>query len=155
MAALLSSSPRITSSHTPISRCEVPHPFTPPYWLFLSFTSDCIQLRTYDSYIFDGNIMQEIFLRSLMLEGTDFLRMVVTYSSFHTLGHTLVAVMELKMLVSGTARKSPYVLKRAGKMSPRTIDLGFLKARIRPATSVVAGASYRGSGGAPRSQTQS
>ena len=69
-----------------------------------------------------------------MLAGTDFLGIVVTNSSFQTTGHTLVLVISLQMLHNGTARKSPNFEKRAGKISPLTIDFGFLNTLIRPAT---------------------
>ena len=45
-------------------------------------------------------MVQDMLLRSFISEGIDFLGIVVTYSCFQTLGHTLEAVIALKMLDS-------------------------------------------------------
>ena len=45
-----------------------------------------------------------------------------------------VLVMELYIGQRGIARRSGYFATRAGKISPCTIDFGFLKALILPAT---------------------
>ena len=78
--------------------------------------------------------MQEMFLRSPSSEGDLHFGMTVTNSCFQTLGHTEVLVISLKMSDSGMARRTANLCIRAGKMSPLTIDFGFLKALILPAT---------------------
>lgn len=79
-------------------------------------------------------MVDELFLRSFMLSGTVILGIVVLNSCFQSLGHTFVLVISLYILQSGIASRSPYLDIRAGKMSPLTIDLGFLKALITGAT---------------------
>ena len=69
-----------------------------------------------------------------MLSGTDFFGIVVTNYCFQILGHTLLTVITLYMLHSRRARKLQYLEMRAGKMSSRTINFGFLKALSQPAT---------------------
>ena len=61
--------------------------------------------------------------------------MIVTYSFFQADGHILVADISLYMSVSGIAKKSLNSVTSEGKISPGTIDFGFLNLLILPATS--------------------
>ena len=107
----------------------------PPNWLLRKKTSDFNQSRTYDSYILLASKVQEILRRSDSVEGFVFLGIIVTYSFFQHMGHLLVQVMQLKISVRGIARKSENWVTSFGKISPGTVERGFLKRLMRAATS--------------------
>ena len=60
----------------------------------------------YDSYTLLASIVQEMLRKSLIPPGMVFLGITVTISSFQIDGQILVVVMELKMMLTGKARRS-------------------------------------------------
>ena len=135
MPALLSS--RLVNIFCQIctSMCVPLHFLTPPNWFVLQVTSWLAQSRTKDSMILLNSFVQEMFLRSPKSAGQLVFGITVTYSDFHCSGHKEVLTISLKTEVKGMAKKSANLVTRSGKMSPTTMDLGFRKRRIRPATS--------------------
>ena len=79
-------------------------------------------------------MVHEMLRKSPIPAGERHFGMTVTNSCFHSVGQTEVLVISLKTSVRGMARRSPNLDIKAGKISPRTMDFGFLKARILPAT---------------------
>ena len=75
-----------------------------------------------------------MFLKSPKLAGERHLGIIVTYSCFHISGQMWVVVMALYMWVKGMASRVAYLSIKVGKMSPITIDFGFLNALILPST---------------------
>ena len=80
-------------------------------------------------------MVHDMFRRSATPAGDLHFGMTVTNSCFHTRGQMCEAEISLYMSHNGTASSTANLWKREGKTSPRTIDFGFLKMRIRVATS--------------------
>lgn len=98
----------------------------PPNWLDLSFACSRVHPSTKDSYTLDASIVQ-LMLRNWPISlGHLVLGIIVTDSFFQIAGQTLVSVISLYIEVSGIANRSAYLVTSSGKMSPITIDLGFL-----------------------------
>lgn len=64
--------------------------------------------------------------RSFVVSGTAFLGIGVTYSTFHELSQHCEIVIELKIWVSGIESAGATSLTIFEKISPCTMDLGFL-----------------------------
>ena len=79
-------------------------------------------------------MVHEMFLRSPRPVGVLYFGITVTNSCFQISGHYLVAVISLKIFVSGMASRVAYLSMSTGKMSLLTMDFGFLKALILPST---------------------
>ena len=79
--------------------------------------------------------MQLRFLSSDSEAGDEHFGIITIDSSFQMQGQILVLIALLKIAVNGIASRSEYVVTSSGKMSPGTIERGFLKVLILEATS--------------------